>query len=97
MSGEELFLTLDMEKLEVQNPIKNIAIQEELEKLRQQPISEVRGSGAAPHNREIGFVSFVRASVCASERSCAGALDNGVPPPARSGELRICSGTFGFC
>ena len=32
-------------------------------------------------NREIGFVSFVRASVRASERSCVCALEC-VPPPA---------------
>ena len=47
---------------------------------------------AQPPNREIGFVSFVRASVRASERSCVGALDNGVPPPSRLGELKMCSG-----
>ena len=33
-------------------------------------ISEVEGKRRSPRDREIGFVSFVRASVRASERSC---------------------------
>ena len=55
-----------------------------------------KGKWRSPRNREIGFVSFVRASVRASERSCAGALDSVVPPPSRSGELKIVSGTSVF-
>ena len=34
-------------------------------------VSEVKGKWRSPRNREIGFVSFVRASVRASEAACA--------------------------
>ena len=59
--------------------------------------SEVGGES----NREIGFVSFVRACVraCerrlllrASERSCVRVRES-VLPPARAGTRQICSGT----
>ena len=55
-------------------------------------ISEVEGKKRSPRNREIGFVSFVRASVRASERSCVCTLESD-PPPARLGELKMSSGT----
>ena len=56
-----------------------------------------KGKWRSPRNREIGFVSFVRASVRASERSCVGALDSVVPPPSRSRELKMSSGARCFC
>ena len=50
-------------------------------------ISEVEGKKRSPRNREIGFVSFVRASVRACER--AKLRD---APPAGPGELKMSSG-----